>query len=170
MGQQVVWVFFICLSVGTTYYILKLLFTHQYTPIFLFPNAVFDRVVKSFILFICFLLFLHSFLADWLDVGFNKTQNDLYRSHKNAFNNTLVWSIVFFAPYLYNHKAIQNTGFEVALIDLFLLSRTVFSLGYILGAIIGHQSIRLMGFTISITCCIIMVGEVFGMSIIKYLK
>lgn len=56
------------------------------------------------------------------------------------------------------------------MIDLFLVSRTVFSLGYILGAIIGHQSIRLVGFTLSMACCLIMVGEVLGISIIKYLK
>lgn len=105
-----------------------------------------------------------------MDVGFGKTQNDLYRAHKNAINNTITWSLAFFLPYLYDHEKLDSTGHHIQLIDLFLLSRVVFSIGYILGATVGHQSIRLLGFTVSIVCCFIMVGEVMGVSLIRFLK
>lgn len=170
MTQQIVWVLFILVSLGLCYYILRLLFSNLYTPIFLFKSAQPEQIIESFVLFISFLLFIHAFLSDWMDVGFGKTQNDLYRAHKNAINNTLTWSLVFFLPYLYSPKAIEKTGYHIELIDLFLLSRVVFSIGYILGATIGHQSIRLLGFTVSIVSCLIMVGEVMGVSLIKYLK
>lgn len=115
---------------------------------------------------------MYTLSADWLDI-LGKTENDLYRSHKNVISNTIQWSIVFLGALLY-YKAINendaNRRLQIAVTDLFLLGRLIFSIGYTIGTLIGYQSFRGIGFRLSLGAVLIIFGEISGYSIVNYLK
>lgn len=50
---------------------------------------------------------MYTLSADWLDI-FGKTENDLYRSHKNIISNTIQWSIVFLGALFYYRTINEN--------------------------------------------------------------
>lgn len=102
-AQIIVWIFFIVTGFFVFYFFMKKVYSRLYVPVFLLENADFGQIVESFAIFMSMIIFINAFLGDWLDVVFHKTQNDLYRSHKNAVNNHILWSFIFFAAYLYNH-------------------------------------------------------------------
>lgn len=84
-----------------------------------------------------------------------KINNDIYRTHTNVIANTILWSVIFWGFILYDKEAIIKTKLEVIIVDLFLLSRLIFSVGYVLGAAIGHQSFRAVGFGLTLTCVVL---------------
>lgn len=169
--QQLVWLANVVVAVCIVYYMLHRVATKTYTPIFLFESAQQPQLLESFGLFTSFLLTLHTFSADWLDVVFSKTQNDLYRAQTNIVSNTILWSIVLLGAYLYRgDKVLGGTGIDVSLIDMFLVGRILFSIGYTVGAVVGHQSFRSVGFGLGFGSIIIMVTEVLNYSILEHFK
>ena len=100
-AQQVVWLLNVVISVIVSCYMLQLVATQTYTPILLYESTKKSQLLQAFALLISLLLTVHTFSADLLDIVFNKTDNDLYRTHRNIATNTIQWSIVFLGAYLY---------------------------------------------------------------------
>jgi hypothetical protein len=108
----------------------------------------------------------HGLLSDLMDI-FNKDDCDIYRCHKNIMNNTILWSIIFWGAILYDRSKVRSTGLEVELVDMFLLSRVIFSIGYIVGTAAKYQSLRAIGFGITFTCVTVVISLIFGIDMIK---
>ena len=85
-------------------------------------------------------------------------------------NNNILWGFIFIAAYFYNPNGtrVRDTELEAGFFDLFIIGRMLFSVGYVMGAIIGHQSFRAVGFGICLGCCVIMIGEALNFSLVQY--
>lgn len=137
--------------------------TKQYTLIILLPTTKYTELISAFVIFICMALMLHTTIADWFDIVSDWTDHDLYRVHKNSVHNTILWSVVFLGLYLYNRDQVRRSGYELELIDLFLIGRVLFSFGYTIGTVIGHQSLRSVGFGLTISSIFMLTSQIFGL-------
>lgn len=159
------------LAVLVTYYTLSTILQSKYKLVFLYESANYPKVIESISIFISCVLLLHTFSADWLDIVFRKTSNDLYRSHLNVTSNTVLWTIVLVGLYSYAEgRAFQGTPILNELVDLYLVGRVLFSIGYVIGAGIGLQSFRAIGFGLSFGPTIVIAGEAFGHSLVWMFK
>lgn len=98
--KTIVWLINVLIGIGLTLFLIKKVCNDTYNPVFLYYAALPHQILESFGIFIGVLLLMYTLSADWLDI-FNKTHNDLYRSHKNVISNTIQWSIVYFGALLY---------------------------------------------------------------------
>ena len=61
-------------------------------------------------------------------------------------------------------KVFVGTNLMVLLVDLFFVGRILFSFGYVIGAAVGLQSFRAVGFGLSFGPLIVIAAEISGHS------
>lgn len=111
---------------------------------------------------------MHTFSADILDIIFDKTNNNIYSSHKSIVNDTILWTSIFLAAYLCQGETNALSGTDVRLLDMFLLSRLVLSIGYNIGVLIGLPSLRLLGFSMGFAATAVMLAQGLGYSVLRW--
>jgi hypothetical protein len=131
-----------------------------YRPIFLREDAQPQEILASFMVFTGAIVGAHGALAEWMEI-WGKTDNDLFRTHRNIIANTLLWSTIFWGLIFYDRTKLPE-GLEVRLVDVFLLGRVVFSVGYIMGAVVGHQVLRAFGFGFTFMSVCYVLKEIVG--------
>lgn len=71
---------------------------------------------------------------------------------------------------LYDQASLVNDGLFIHLLDLYLVGRLLFSIGYAFGTLIGHQSLRATGFGFTIACIAISGTHLIGFDLIGAFK
>lgn len=103
-----------------------------------------------------------------MEVVQNKTNNDIYRCHRNIIWNHILWGGIFLFIMLYDLQKLYDSKRLILLADMFLVGRALFTVGYMVGTAIGYQSFRAAGFGLNIATLVAVASIVLKFPFLQY--
>lgn len=151
-------VFFIMVIISHVigYFVLHEVLNKTWKCLIVSKSASIEQVFPQLIIFMSLLLVLQTGMAEWMEMVSNKIHNDIYRCHRNLINSHILWTAIFCGLLLWDLQALYDTEILVALVDIFCIGRAYFAFGYMIGTILGFQSLRAPGLALNIgsICCV----------------
>lgn len=163
-----VFIAFVFFSTAAAIITLNFVCTFKYKNKIAGENSAPEQVIPAITRFMGLMLVVQTIMAEWMEVIQEKTKNIFYRCHVNIIWNHILWTLIFLGLVQWDIEGLLRTKLLMNLVDVFLVGRVLFTIGYMVGVAAGFESFRSIGFGLTLAPVVAVSSIVFKFRFIEY--